>query len=161
MTPRRKARFVAASEPIGPMLMDELHATGQTRFAVTKEPVKKSAPQIIGSLYLGDLLKNLDQPGKVSSISTSGVFYINQSCSLSQSLDAFLKTGSQLLVAVDKFQEVTGILTLEEVLAQLIGKLNIDDFNSYDNVRAVAGLHAEPEKPLADDHHELHSKVIE
>ncbi len=155
MTPRVKAKFVSFNEPIGPMLMDELHKTGQVRFAVTKEPVKKSTPQIIGSLYLGDLLKNLEKQGEVADIMQPATNFINEENSLNQALDAFLKTHSQLLVAVNNSQEITGILTLDNLLQQILGAPPVYDFNHYDSLPAVAGMEVKKPQALPDDHSEL------
>ena len=54
MTPRRRMKTVAAADTIGPVLMDELHASGHTRFPVTG----KKPTDIVGTLYLNDLIHN-------------------------------------------------------------------------------------------------------
>jgi CBS domain containing-hemolysin-like protein len=56
MTPLRQAKLVSGKEQIGPLLMDELHASGFSRFPVTKEGSDKSRPEIVGTLYIKDLV---------------------------------------------------------------------------------------------------------
>jgi len=151
MTPRRKVRFVSESETIGPLLMDELHATGFSRFPVTRGPVKSESPMVSGILYLRDLLDNLEKPGKVKDIAHNKAYFINEACTLRQALDAFLKTRHHLLVVVNNFEEVVGVLSLEDVLEQILGEQIVDEFDKYDDLRAVAGLEAHKEHATHDE----------
>ena len=144
MTPKAKTKFVPADEPIGPMLMDELHATGQVRFAVIKDASKVKQPKVIGSLYAKDLVDHQEK-GKVSSLMHTGVHYVNEAASLQACMAAFLKTQDLLLVVVNNFEELVGIITLENVLEQIVGQPIVDEFDRYDNLRAVAGYEAAPQ----------------
>lgn len=140
MTPRSKLKLVAATEVIGPMLMDELHKTGQTRFLVVKEVSKSANLQIRGTLYIKDLLEHLEQKGSVGDIMHAGPGYINEAQSLRQALEAFLKTHQHLLVVVNNFEEISGALAIEDVLQQILGQKITSEFEHYDNLSAVAGL---------------------
>ncbi len=157
MSPRRGVKFVAASDPISPRLMDELHATGFKHFPVVKEitPASSKAtgggePHVLGILYLNDLLKNLEKPGKISDLMKKDAHFINETHTLPQALDAFLKSHHHLLVVVNNFEEVVGVLTLDDVLEQITGQKITDEFDRYDDLRAVAGHN--PTKDQA--HHE-------
>lgn len=140
MLPRSKLKLVAATEAIGPMLMDELHKTGQTRFLVVKEVTKSADLQILGTLYIKDLLERLEQKGSVRDIMHAGPGYINESQSLRQALEAFLKTHQHLLVVVNNFEEISGALAIEDVLQQILGQKLTSEFEHYDDLSAVAGL---------------------
>ncbi|MBI2592323.1 CBS domain-containing protein [Candidatus Saccharibacteria bacterium] len=144
MTPRKSVKWVAANEPIGPTLMDDLHKTGHKRFPVVTDTVsvKSTAPKIVGTLYLRDLLKNLEKPGTAQDIMKKDAHFINESNSLRQALDGFVKSGQHLLIVVNNFEEVVGVLTLEDVLEQILGEKIADEFESYDDLRAVAGHEA-------------------
>lgn len=150
MTPRRKVMWVAASEPIGPMLMDDLHKSGFSRFPVVKTADKKTEPEVVGTVYLKDLIGHEDT-GKVKDLMQSKAYFINEAQTLHQALDGFLKTHHHLLVVVNNFEEVVGVLTLEDVLEQIIGKQIVDEFDKYDSLRAVAGIEAKKEQAT---HHE-------
>ena len=138
MTPRRKVKMVEAGEPIGPHLMDELHASGQISFPVVKGSVKSSSPDIIGALYLRDII-GVEHGGKVSDFANQPAVYINEKQTLRQALSAFAKTRQHLLLVVNNFEEIVGILTFEDILNQLIGELPDEGFENYDNPHAVAG----------------------
>lgn len=139
MTPRKDVTWVNQDESIGPKLMDDLHQTGFTRFPVITRDSKPSNPEAIGTMYLTDLLKNLERSGKVADIMKRDAHFINESHDLEQALHGFLQSGQHLLVAVNNFEEVVGVLTLEDVLSQIVGQKINDEFDRYHDKRAVAG----------------------
>jgi metal transporter CNNM len=144
MTPRRELKLVAASDAIGPLLMDELHASGFSRFPVVSAPTKAANPEIIGTLYLRDLIGHEDK-GKVRDIMKPKAYFINEVQTLRQALEAFLKTQHHLLIVVNNFEEITGVVSLEDVVEQIIGDEIVDEFDRYDDLRTVAGLDAKKE----------------
>ena len=146
MTARSKVTFVSAGDAVSPMVMDELHKTGQTHFPVVRQLTKAANPEIVGALYLPDLLKQLDDKGRIRDIMHPGAYFINESNDLRQALDAFIKSHHHLLVVVNNFEEITGILTIEDVIAQIFGKKIIDEFENYDSLRSVAGHSSSKER---------------
>jgi CBS domain containing-hemolysin-like protein len=126
MTPRAKVKWVLASETIGPMVMNELHKTGQTRFAVVREISKAANPEVLGTLYLQDLLDHLEDKGRIRELMHSPAIFINESQNLRQALNQFLQSGAMLLVVVNNFDEVSGVITLEDILQQIFGKLHAE-----------------------------------
>ena len=141
MTPRRQVKLVNANDPIGPILTDELHKTGFSRFPVVKDSPKSASPPVIGTLYLSDLI-GYQGSGKVKDLTDRKVYFINEDANLRQALNGFLKTHHHLLIVVNSFEEMAGVLSLEDVLEQIIGKQIIDEFDAYANLRAVAAMEA-------------------
>lgn len=139
MMPRKAVWWVSADDPIGPKLMDDLHKTGFMRFPVITGSAKPSNPEVVGTLYLADLLKNLEKSGTVRDIMKKDAHFINESHTLEQALDGFLKSGQHLLVVVNNFEEVVGVLTIEDALGQILGVKISDEFDRYQDKRAVAG----------------------
>lgn len=152
MTPRKDVVWVSHGDPISPKLMDDLHKTGFTRFPViagsakltNPAPTKNRGPdqsigEVVGTLYIADLLKNLEKSGRVGDIMKSGAHFINESHDLEQALHGFLQSGQHLLIVVNNFEEVVGVLTLEDVLGQILGQKVSDEFDRYHDKRAVAG----------------------
>ena len=122
MTPRAKVTWVPAGESISPSVMDELHKTGQARFPVVKESSKTAEPQVLGSLYLQDLLNNIESGGHIRGIMHEGVAYTDEAEDLRACLEQILKSGQLLLVVKNNFDELTGVITLEDLLGQVFGK---------------------------------------
>lgn len=137
MTPRTKVKMVGLNDSIGPLLMDELHKSGFSRFPVVKDSAKAASPQIVGTLYLNNLI-GYDGNGKVKDLARKEVFFINEDSTLRLALSAFLKTHHHLLIVVNSFEEMVGVLTLEDVLEQILGKQIADEFDNYADLRAVA-----------------------
>jgi CBS domain containing-hemolysin-like protein len=115
MTPRREIKFAVATDAVGPLLMDELHASGFSRFPVLEAPTKEANPKIVGTLYLKDLLDHTDK-GRVKDVMRKGAYYINESQSLRDALNAFLKSQRHLLIVVNNFEEISGVVSLEDVM---------------------------------------------
>jgi CBS domain containing-hemolysin-like protein len=144
MTPRRAIKFVAASDAIGPLLMDELHASGFSRFPVVKAPTKEANPEIIGTLYFKDLIEHQDR-GKVSEVMKKGANIIQESQTLRDALNLFIKTQHHLLVVVNNFEEIAGIISLEDVMEQILGSKINDESNQPQDVRGEAEEQAQKE----------------
>lgn len=140
LTPRRVVQAVKADEALGPILMDELHKSGHSRF-----PIYDSKPDnIIGTLYLRDLV-HAKTGGSVKDLMKPGVAYIHEDQSLHDALQAILRTHRQLFIVVNSFEEYVGIITIEDILETILGKPIIDEFDQYDDLRAVAARSARKE----------------
>lgn len=145
MVPRRVVKMIDVKESIGPLLMDELHASGYSRFPV----YEGKQDNIVGLLFMRDLI-NARSGGSVHAKMHPGVCYVHEEQTLYDALQAVLKTHQQMLIVVNSFEEYVGIITMEDVLEQIIGKPIIDEFDEYDNLRAVAAR-------MARKDHEAHN----
>jgi CBS domain containing-hemolysin-like protein len=131
--------------------MAELHKSGFSRFPVTGD--KKG--EIVGTLYLRDLVA-AKAGGPVSGLMSKKVYYVNEEKPLQHVLDAFLKTKHHLFIVVNEFEEIAGIITIEDVIEQVLGKAIVDEFDKFDDMRAVAALEAKKDRrnhdhPAAQD----------
>jgi CBS domain containing-hemolysin-like protein len=145
MTPKSVIVRVAANAQIGPVLMDELHASGHSRFPVYAD----TEDHIVGTLYIRSLTAK-KAGGKVKDVMDEAVYYVHEELPLGHALQAFLRTKHHLFVVVNTFEEVVGIVTLEDVIEQIIGKQVVDEFDAYDNMREVAALRAEQVRKKQD-----------
>lgn len=148
---KRVVKFVSIDDTIGPVLMGELHDSGHSRFPVYDG--KKD--NVVGMLMLKDLV-GVKAGGKVKSVMRGDVLYIHESDNLYQALHAMLRTKHHMFIVVNSFEEIVGILTLEDVMERIIGQPIVDEFDKYDDMRAVA------ERMAAQVHKEQnHEKVTE
>ncbi len=141
MTPKRMIKTVSTVDMVGPVLMDKLHKSGHSRFPVQQN----KEDQVIGTLYMRDVV-NAKEGGFVKDIMRKDVFYVHEKQSLARVLDAFIKTKHHLFLVVNNFEEMVGLITIEDIVEQILGKQIIDEFDQYDNLRAVAGMHAEKDR---------------
>lgn len=137
LVPRRVVKMVQADETTGPVFMDELHKSGFSRFPVYGDKKDK----VVGILFLRDLVRT-KHSGKVKSIMNSDVLYIHEDQTLDDALEAILKTHNHLFIVVNSFEEYVGILSIEDVFERILGKQIVDEFDQYDDMRAVAALAA-------------------
>ncbi len=134
MTPTKKVIAVSNEELVGPILLTELHDSGHSRFPVYEG---KKQSKIVGVLYLRDLV-NIRSGGRVHDLMSPDVYYMHDEEPLDQALQAFLKAKHHMFLVVNSFEDVVGIVTLEDVLAQVIGRPIDDEFDQYHDAAAVA-----------------------
>lgn len=141
MTPKSVVETITKGEILGPLVLDDLHKTGHSRFPV----IEGDIDHIIGILHIKDVL-TLDtskkHTSKVESAMNKHVHYIREDHTLDQALSAFLTTHSHMFIVINEFRETVGILTLEDTLEALLGRTIIDEFDAHEDMRAVAARQA-------------------
>lgn len=137
MTPRSVIDSIKKGELLGPLVLDDLHKTGHSRFPV----IDGDIDHVIGMLYVHNLL-TLDttrkHTAKVETAMDPRVFYIRHDQTLDHALTAFIRTHHHLFVVVNEYRETVGLLSLEDVVETLLGKKIVDEFDTHDDLRAVA-----------------------
>lgn len=143
MVPRRMVRAIPAATAVGPAMINELHSSGYSRVPVYELADGKAGdePKFVGTLYLRDLI-TLKHSGTVADVMHKKVYYVHEDHPLEQVLDAFLKTHHHMFIVVNSFEEFVGIITIEDILEQILGCKIVDEFDQYDDVRAVASHQA-------------------
>lgn len=135
MTPRAVVETAAAIDTLGPLVLDELYKTGHSRFPV----VDGDIDHVTGVLMLRDLVEHKHaSEATVREAMNPKVFYIHEQKPLEHALHAFLRTHHHMFIVVNDYRETVGVLTLEDVLESLLGRKIIDEFDKFDDLRAVA-----------------------
>jgi CBS domain containing-hemolysin-like protein len=145
LTPGKEIKTVMADDIVGPILIDELHQSGQSLVLVRES---KKGP-VIGSLEFHQL--NLHSKGHVRDVMNKTVYYLHENDTLSEALHAFFSTNHPVFVVVNSFEEYLGVVTVENILRQLLGHLPGDEFDQYANLEAVAARHTHAKKPVEVD----------
>lgn len=141
VTPRKKFRAIEAHEALGPVLLDELHASKQRMFVVFDGRFY----HIVGVLSLSDALK-AKQGGEVSGAMRPSVTYVHESFTLPEVLSALTSSGQQLAVVVNASAEIVGVITLDALVHELTGDLPSEAI-AYDDRTSVAASRETFEKP--------------
>ncbi|MGO3702151.1 MAG: CBS domain-containing protein [Candidatus Saccharimonadales bacterium] len=135
MTPRTVIDTVEKDELLGPLILDELHKTGHSRFPV----IDGDVDHVVGVLHLRDLISlKTKESARASMLMKTPVYYIKDTQTLQHALAAFLKTHHLLFVVVNEYRETVGVITLEDVLEALLGRKIMDEFDAHEDLRAVA-----------------------
>lgn len=133
MTPLSTVKFIDINETLTPVVISELHDSGHSRF-----PVYSGTDQnIVGTLYLRDATR-LKDPKSVEKIMREDVKFINEGKSLDYALNGFIRTRHHLFIVVNEFEEVVGVISIEDVIKQIIGHPIRDEDDQFDDLREVA-----------------------
>lgn len=146
--PWSQVKLVNVQEHIGPVLLGELHDSGQDSFLV----YDGKPDNIVGTLFLRDAV-HAKNGGKVSTLLHPKVCFVHEDFSLRKVLDAFAETGQFMVVVVNKFEEAVGVITLKHLLAQVVGQAEQEDF-SYESRASIASFvpRLQPaEEPVVDE----------
>ena len=151
MTPRSVIDSIKQEDVLGPLLMDELHKTGHSRFPV----IDGDVDHVVGVLYIHNLLQLHDKKThKAGSLMSTPVYYIKEDQALDHALAAFLRTHHHLFVVVNEYRETVGILTLEDTIEALLGRKIVDEFDTHEDLRTVAARN-----PRGNNHPAKHTDV--
>lgn len=135
MTPKGMISSIGKKELLGPLVLDDLHKTGHSRFPV----IDKDIDHVVGMLHIQDLLTLEARRSETAEKAMEPrVFYIREDQSLQHALSAFLRTHHHLFVVVNEFRETVGLVSLEDVIEALLGRKIIDEFDAHDDLRTVA-----------------------
>jgi len=139
MTHRKNVEMVDVEKPIQEII-DDILASPYTRL-----PLYAGTPEnIVGLLHIKHLLREmLHQKGKIENISLSELaadpWFIPDTTPLYDQLQAFRERKEHFSLIVDEYGDLQGIVTLEDILEEIVGE--IDDEHDL----PVAGV-----RPLPD-----------
>lgn len=133
MTPKSVVKMIDANAVLGPIVLAELHDSGFSRFPVYKE----KEDMIVGTLFLKDT-SEVRTSVKVSEVMHKQVYFVNERAGLDQALNAFLRTHHHQFIVVNEFEDIVGVISIEDVLEQIVGKEIVDEFDQFEDMRAVA-----------------------
>jgi len=126
---------VAVDELLGPLVLNDLHKTGHNLFPV----IEGDIDHIVGVLDVQDLLVVGDKKSpRVKNVMDSRVCYLHEDQTLGSALEAFVKTKRNLLIVINDTEETAGLLSLADVIKVIMGSVISDEFEEYDDLRAVA-----------------------
>lgn len=121
MVPISKATTIDITEELDHSEVRRLHHTGHSRIPVYDQSKK----DYIGILYMKDLITRT-LPTQVSKVYRDNLYDIHDDAKLDTALSRFIQTKRHMLAVRDDNDKVVGIITLEDVLEEIINR-NIQD----------------------------------
>ena len=112
--------------------------------ANTRLPVYRNDPEnIVGVLHAKDLLRALAAAeGKVDAIDIAAIirepWFIPDTTNLKDQLNAFLKRRSHFALVVDEYGALQGLVTLEDILEEIVGEIDDEHDAAVQGVRRQA-----------------------
>ncbi len=119
--------------------------------SVTRIPLWKERPEnIVGVLHVKDLLRAIQVvDGDLSKIDVTAIarppWFVPEIRPLSEQLKAFRRRKTPFALVVDEYGEVMGLVTLEDILEEIVGDIS----DEYDIV--VPGVRPQPDGSVAVD----------
>jgi len=134
MTPKSVIDTADVHDTLGPLVINDLHNTGHSRFPVIEDDID----HVVGTLYLKELIDLRSEHQTVRAAMNPKVYYIHENDSLQHALHGFMRSHHHLFVVVNDYRETVGLLSLEDAIEALIGMKIVDEFDQFDDLRAVA-----------------------
>jgi Mg2+/Co2+ transporter CorB len=132
MVHRTKMETINADEQMQKIIDDLL------RSQYTRVPIWKDEPEnIIGVLHTKDLFSALGRAGwDVSKLDIMSFavepWFVPDTTALKGQLNQFLKRKAQMALVVDEYGEVQGLITLEDILEEIVGQI-ADEHDTHES----------------------------
>jgi Mg2+/Co2+ transporter CorB len=138
MIPRGQVEVIDISMPWYKVL-DRLKNISASQILV----VQRNISSHVGLLHTKDLIRLAIDGGLTKTMlirSLKKIVYIPEGVSVSQQLAIFKKNKYTIGLIVDEYGEVLGLLSLEDILGEIIGEIFENNFNeNYASVRKIKG----------------------
>ncbi|MBA3609780.1 MAG: HlyC/CorC family transporter, partial [Chthoniobacterales bacterium] len=146
MTPRPEVVFLDLEDSFASNLR-LVKATGHTRFPLCREHLDRA----LGVVHVKDIITLQDEPAPNLESIKRELLMVPEMMLLENLLDLFLGKHAHLALAVDEYGGVAGIVTLENVIEEVVGEIQ-DEFDTEGaefeargegefSVRGSLGLH--------------------
>ncbi len=118
--------------------------TAMLASAHTRVPLyRDDAENIVGVLHAKDLLQAIaDSGGRMDDLKVSEIirepWFIPETTNLKDQLNAFLKRQSHFALVVDEYGALQGLVTLEDILEEIVGEIDDEHDSAIHGVRRQA-----------------------
>lgn len=145
MTHRRNVSMIDAGQPLADIVEDVLESP-YTRLPIFKD----NNENIIGVIHVKALLKEMQaHGGNLDEVSIEDIaaepWFVPESTTLFDQLQAFRQRREHFALVVDEYGSFMGVVTLEDILEEIVGE--IDDEHDV----SVAGVRTQPNGTLLVD----------
>lgn len=143
MTPSTVVIALAANKVIDTELLKQLRKSSHTRIPVYEGKRDK----IIGILFLKQLIGKLNIGKTVGEVARKKIHFVEREDRLDKVFNKFIKKRHHLFVVRDEFGAMNGIITLEDILEEIIKDEIVDEADKHPDMRKLARQMAELDKP--------------
>jgi metal transporter CNNM len=134
MTPRTVVTSIESTKKIDEKLLDVFRESSFSRIPVYKE----NRDNIIGILYSRQLLGGRNMGKIVGQVADDKVVFVNEDDNLDDIFNKFLQDRHHLFIVIDEFNGMVGIITLEDILEEIISSEIMDENDKYQDLRKQA-----------------------
>jgi putative hemolysin len=134
MIPRTEVTAIDIETPI-PEILEQFRKTNYSRIPV----YRNSFDDVIGILYVKDLLPGMQRPADINlAVLLRPVHYVPDTARLEPVLRQMQSMHVHLAIVVDEFGGVEGIVTLEDLLEQIVGEIRDEHDTETESIHEMA-----------------------
>ena len=134
MTPRAVMDTLEFSRKIDKNLLNSLRESSHSRIPVYKNKLDN----IVGILYLTQLLGEKNTGKTVGQVADKKIFFVDENKKLDFVFNAFIRAKHHLFTVNNEFGDVVGVITLEDVLEEIIKSEIMDEADKHQDLRKFA-----------------------
>ncbi|MBW6440998.1 hemolysin family protein [Patescibacteria group bacterium] len=134
LTPRTEIFALSVEQKLNKNKVDLICKKGHSRIPV----YEKDLDNIVGILYAKDLLIKNYKNKSVGDMARDSIIFVDIDKPLDDLLNAFKKTKNHLFIVLDKHGVVSGIVTIEDVIEEIIGSEIVDEYDQHEDLQKVA-----------------------
>ena len=134
MTPHTVVEAFEAEEKVDKSMFEKVKESGLSRFPV----FEKEWDNVVGILFSSDLIGIKPGEKKVKDLMQKQIHELSESDSLDDALETFLNTHKHLAIVRDEFGGFSGVITLEDILEEIIRTEIVDERDKYEDMRQLA-----------------------
>jgi putative hemolysin len=131
MTPRTEMECVPATASLEEA-RQVMVAGGHSRMPV----IGTSPDDIIGILYAKELLRHMSAENGGPALSLKDVvkepFYVPETIGIDKLLESMKRRGVHIAIVIDEYSGVAGLVTMEDVLEEIVGEI-VDEYDTADD----------------------------
>ena len=136
MLPRNQMLALQEDDVLSPALLTRLHDNDDSAFAVYKGTVDN----VIGTLFMRDVVNVDKKKVQVKEVMDPDVYYVKHDQTLDHVLSAFLRTKHHIFVVIDSRQNTLGVVTIDDIIDEVMGTKFVDQFDAHHDKHAVSGI---------------------
>ncbi|MBN2094691.1 MAG: HlyC/CorC family transporter [Candidatus Aenigmarchaeota archaeon] len=133
MTPRTAVKMLDFGQKLDKSTLLWIKNSGYSRVPV----YKKDKDNIVGILYTRDILGKDTRKLTAGKVARKNVFFVEGDKPLDDLFNAFKKTKCHLFVVLNEFSEFAGIVTIEDVIEEIVGERIPDEFKGESKPEAI------------------------
>jgi len=134
MTPNTVVFTVMLTDILDDTFIKELKEAGFSRFPVSTEDDPNN---IVGILFLRSLV-GLHGTPSVRDMYTPGILSVNDTELLDTVLNRAIDTKSHMMIVQDEFGGFEGVITIEDIIEEIVGTEIVDEDDAHPDMRRVA-----------------------
>jgi len=133
MTPRAAIVAVPFEKDLSHENVDDIRESGHSRIPV----YEGTLDNIVGILYVKDMVGH-DLAGKsAGELARRSVIFVSPGKKLDDLLNDFKRTRNHLFVVADNDDGVVGIVTIEDVIEEIIGEEIVDEYDKFEDLQKI------------------------